>query len=194
MPGSRSILQQLEEVSNLFFDAASRPRRPTHSSMRSFRTPPIRASSRAGGSRSTPVSRQSWRRSSARLSRLSLRRWRTTTLPLALLQQAVAYWLKAGQQALKRSANLEAVAHLGKGLELIASLPDSESRLRQELHLQSAMGVAMMATRGWGAPEVLQAFTRARALCEKLGDTRPAIHRAMRRSLVSHDFRKSARS
>ena len=37
-----------------------------------------------------------------------------------LTEQAVAYWLKAGQQALKRSANREAVAHLGKGLELVA--------------------------------------------------------------------------
>ena len=40
-----------------------------------------------------------------------------------LAEQAVAYWLKAGQQALKRSANLEAMAHLGKGLELVAALP-----------------------------------------------------------------------
>ena len=44
-----------------------------------------------------------------------------------LTEQAVAYWLKAGQQALKRSANLEAMAHLGKGLELVASLPDTEA-------------------------------------------------------------------
>jgi class 3 adenylate cyclase/tetratricopeptide (TPR) repeat protein len=87
-----------------------------------------------------------------------------------LTERAVAYWLKAGQQAQKRSANLEAVAHLGKGLELVASLPDSENLLRQEIHLQTAMGVTMMAARGWGAPAVLQACTRARVLCEKLGD------------------------
>jgi class 3 adenylate cyclase/predicted ATPase len=87
-----------------------------------------------------------------------------------LTEQAVAYWLKAGQQAQKRSANLEALAHLGKGLELIASLPDPEHRLRQEIQLQTAVAVTMMAGRGWGAPEVLQACTRARVLCEKLGD------------------------
>ena len=62
------------------------------------------------------------------------------------------------------------MAHLGKGLELVAYLPDTEARLRQEIHLQNAMGVTMMAARGWGAPEVLQAFSKARALCEKLGD------------------------
>ena len=87
-----------------------------------------------------------------------------------LMELAVAYWLKAGQQALKRSANLEAVAHLEKGIELAAALPDTEARLRQEIHLQNAMGVTMMAARGWGSPEVLQAFSKARALCELLGD------------------------
>lgn len=87
-----------------------------------------------------------------------------------LTERAVDYWLRAGQQAQKRSANLEALAHFGKGLELVASLPDSEHHLRQEIHLQTGVGVTMMAVRGWGAPEVLQACTRARVLCEKLGD------------------------
>lgn len=88
-----------------------------------------------------------------------------------LPQQAVDFWLKAGQQALKRSAHPEAIANLGEGLELVASLPDAESRLRQEIHLQTALGVTMMATRGFAAPEVLQAFSEARTLSEKLGDT-----------------------
>jgi class 3 adenylate cyclase/predicted ATPase len=85
-------------------------------------------------------------------------------------EQAIEYWLKAGQQALKRSANREAVAHLGKGLEMVGSLPDSEGRLRQELQLQNAMAVAMKTARGWSAPEVLEAFSKARTLAEKLGD------------------------
>jgi class 3 adenylate cyclase/predicted ATPase len=87
-----------------------------------------------------------------------------------LTEQAVAYWLKAGQRALKRSANLEAAAHLRKGLELVASLPDSEGRQRQELSLQTAIGVAMIGVRGWGAPEILQAYSRARTLADTLGD------------------------
>ncbi|MCA1444788.1 AAA family ATPase, partial [Ensifer sp. IC4062] len=85
--------------------------------------------------------------------------------------QAGDYWLKAGQLALKRSANVEAVAHLGKGLQVIASLPSNEVRLRREIQLQNAMGVAAMAVKGWGAPEVLRAFSAARRLCEKLGDS-----------------------
>lgn len=77
-----------------------------------------------------------------------------------LAEQAVDYWLKAGQQALKRSANPEAIAHLSKGLELVASLPDSQGRLRQEIHLQTALGVTLMAAKGFAAPDVLQAFLR----------------------------------
>jgi class 3 adenylate cyclase/predicted ATPase len=93
--------------------------------------------------------------------------------------QAAAYWLKAGQLALKRSANLEAASHLHKGLELLGSLPESEDRLRLELSLQTATGTAMIAAKGWGAPEVLQAFSSARRLADTLGD-KPQIFAAMR--------------
>ena len=87
-----------------------------------------------------------------------------------LPDQAVPCWLSAGQAALRRSANHEAIAHLNKGIELIAVLPDSEERQGQELQLQSALGLGVKATKGFGAPEVVQAFSRARALSEKLGD------------------------
>jgi predicted ATPase len=85
-------------------------------------------------------------------------------------ERAVPYWLKAGQLALRRSANAEAIAHLRRGIELIASLSDSEERLKVELQLQSALGIAMMGAKGFGAPEVLQAMSQARALSERLGD------------------------
>jgi class 3 adenylate cyclase/predicted ATPase len=87
-----------------------------------------------------------------------------------LPEQAVTYWLKAGQAALKRSANLEASAHLSKGIDLVASLPDCEERLRQEIQLHSALGLTMMGAKGFGAPDVLRAFSRSRVLSEKLGD------------------------
>jgi class 3 adenylate cyclase/predicted ATPase len=113
-----------------------------------------------------------------------------------LPEQAAAYWLKAGQQALKRSANLEAAAHLRKGLELLGSLPDSESRLRQELSLQTAMGVALIATRGWGAQEILQAYSRAQTLSNKLGDKRQlfvAIRGESAYRMTSGDLRTADR-
>jgi class 3 adenylate cyclase/predicted ATPase len=87
-----------------------------------------------------------------------------------LAAEAVPWWLKAGQRAQRRYANLEAAAHLGKGLELIAALPDRDRLLQEELTLQTALGAALAATRGWGAPEVMEAFSGARRLAERLGD------------------------
>jgi predicted ATPase/class 3 adenylate cyclase len=88
-----------------------------------------------------------------------------------LSAQAIPYWQQAGQRAVERSANLEAVAHLTKGLELLAILPDTPERIQRELDLQLALGPALMATRGRGTPEVEHAYARARALCQQVGET-----------------------
>jgi predicted ATPase len=53
-----------------------------------------------------------------------------------LVERAIAYYARAGQRAVARSAMAEAIAQLTKGLELLMSLPDSASRQRQELELQ----------------------------------------------------------
>src|SRR5262249_4250442 len=53
-----------------------------------------------------------------------------------LVAQAIPYWQRAGQRALERSANLEAVAHLTKGLKMLATLPDTPERAQQELAMQ----------------------------------------------------------
>ena len=85
-----------------------------------------------------------------------------------LAEKAVAYWLKAGQQALARSAMAEAVAQLRKGLDVLAGLPDGPWRQQQELDLQIALGSALTATKGWSAAEVDETLARARALAEQL--------------------------
>jgi class 3 adenylate cyclase/predicted ATPase len=85
--------------------------------------------------------------------------------------QAIPHWQRAAQQALQRSAHMEATNHLTKGLELLTTLPDTPGRAQQELDLQLALGPALMATKGFAAPEVEQTYARARALCAKVGDT-----------------------
>jgi class 3 adenylate cyclase/tetratricopeptide (TPR) repeat protein len=85
-----------------------------------------------------------------------------------LMEKAVNYWLAAGQLSLTRSALVEAVAQLRKGLALIADLPEAALRVQLELDLQVALGKAMIATRGYGAPETGEAFDRARSLCDQL--------------------------
>ena len=75
--------------------------------------------------------------------------------------QALAYLQRAGRQALQRSANAEAVTHFSNGLELLKTMPDTPERRRQELAFQTRLGPALMASRGYAAPEVQQAYLRA---------------------------------
>jgi len=65
---------------------------------------------------------------------------------------------------------VEALAQLRNGLDLLAGLPEADRRWR-ELDLQVALGVALMATQGWAAPEAGRANARARELCEQIGAT-----------------------
>jgi len=86
-------------------------------------------------------------------------------------QKAVEYLKLAGQQAVHRSANAEAISHLTKGLELLRDLPDTPDRTQQELDMQTTLGLTLMATKGYAAPEVEKAYTRARELCQQVGET-----------------------
>ncbi|MBI3798139.1 MAG: hypothetical protein HY268_14380, partial [Deltaproteobacteria bacterium] len=88
-----------------------------------------------------------------------------------LKQQAIPYWQQAGQSALSRSANIEAISHLTKGLELLKTLSDTHERARQELDLQTTLGLAFMSTKGYAAPEVGKAYARARELSRQVGET-----------------------
>ena len=81
----------------------------------------------------------------------------------SLIAQAIPYWQKAGQSAIQRSANAEAISHLTKGLELLKPLPDTPERTQQELPCKSPWG-PLIATKGQAAPEV-ERSTPARASC-----------------------------
>jgi class 3 adenylate cyclase/ABC-type phosphate/phosphonate transport system ATPase subunit len=78
-------------------------------------------------------------------------------------QKAVDYLQLAGQQATRRSANAEAIAHFTRGLELLDRLPNSAERIQQELTLQISLGGPLVMAEGFVAPEVGRAYTRARA-------------------------------
>ena len=58
-----------------------------------------------------------------------------------LKEKAVGYWQQAGERSLKHSANLEAINHLTKGLDLLRSLPETPERDQQELRLQLTLGI-----------------------------------------------------
>jgi predicted ATPase len=85
--------------------------------------------------------------------------------------EAINFWTQAGALARGRSAFVEATAHLRRGLELLPSLPDSEARAAKELPIQIALGVIHMATSGYASVEAVEAYARAKDLCEQINDT-----------------------
>jgi serine/threonine protein kinase/predicted ATPase len=89
-----------------------------------------------------------------------------------LPEKAVRYWLQAGLRSRERSAEVEAIGHLTRGLALIPLLPESAERDALELELLGPLGTAYIAARGYAAPEVGPIFQRARALCEHVGEPR----------------------
>jgi predicted ATPase len=86
-------------------------------------------------------------------------------------EKAVKHLQLAGQQAVQRSANAEAISHLTSALELLKTLPDTPERAQQELTLQITLGPTLMAAKGMATPEVGQAYARARELCQQVGET-----------------------
>jgi predicted ATPase len=86
-------------------------------------------------------------------------------------KRAIHYLQQAGENALRRSAYPEAITLLTKGLELLATLPDTPERAQQELTLQLSLSAPLEATKGYAAPEVERTWSRARDLCQQVDET-----------------------
>ena len=83
-------------------------------------------------------------------------------------EQALGYWQRAGEHATQRSAHVEAVAHLSRGLEILKALPDTPARAQAELRLLTRLRLALAATQGYAAPELAQVHARMRTLCQQV--------------------------
>lgn len=81
------------------------------------------------------------------------------------------YFLLAAQNSARLFANQEAVALARRGINVLASLPDTPERARKEIGLQITLGPALFATKDWTAPDVEAAYKRAHALCGELGES-----------------------
>ncbi len=86
-------------------------------------------------------------------------------------QKAVKYIQQAANNEIRRFAYKDAVVLSRRGLELVAMLPDTTARAQQELLLQLTLGVPLVATEGYAAPDVGSVYRKARELCNRLGDT-----------------------
>jgi DNA-binding winged helix-turn-helix (wHTH) protein/predicted ATPase len=81
--------------------------------------------------------------------------------------KAVHYHREAAQTAFGRYAHREAATHLTAALEALKVSPRTQEQARQELVLQTTLGLALMATKGFSAPEVETAYNRVRELCQQ---------------------------
>jgi DNA-binding winged helix-turn-helix (wHTH) protein/predicted ATPase len=86
------------------------------------------------------------------------------------LARAVPHHQRAAAKALRRGANEEAIEHLRRALKGIEYISDEPERTRIEVDLRVATGAAFIASKGYAASEVLEAYTRAELLCDRLGE------------------------
>jgi predicted ATPase len=87
-------------------------------------------------------------------------------------ERAIEQWLKAGQRAIRRSANTEGIAHFTRGIEALRTLPPTDAPSRVELDLLLSLGPTLSATHGWSAPEAERAYRDAERLARALGADR----------------------
>ncbi|MGC4059692.1 MAG: adenylate/guanylate cyclase domain-containing protein [Aquabacterium sp.] len=92
-----------------------------------------------------------------------------------LAQQAIPFWRRASELALSRLALHEAAAHLQAGLQAVSSLLGNVERDQMELQLQASLGTVYMLGKGWAAPEVAQAYSRASQLATAADKVEEAI-------------------
>ena len=87
-----------------------------------------------------------------------------------LHREALAQWELAASNAAARSAELEAISHLHRALAVLARIEPGLERDRTALRLQLLLAARLIATEGYGADAVLQAYLEAQRLCDRIGD------------------------
>ena len=88
--------------------------------------------------------------------------------------EAASHWTSAGHQAMQRWATAEATDHLRNALRMLQSLPEGAERDHRELGLQTALGPALLASKGFGDAVLGEAYQRAAELCERVGTVEQA--------------------
>jgi class 3 adenylate cyclase/tetratricopeptide (TPR) repeat protein len=88
----------------------------------------------------------------------------------ASIKKAVEYRVRAARLARERYALAESIAQANRGLALLPALDDGPERWRLELQLRANLGWALFHSKGEGAADAGAAFSRARLLCDLLGE------------------------
>ncbi|MBA3857880.1 MAG: hypothetical protein C0507_13330 [Cyanobacteria bacterium PR.3.49] len=88
-----------------------------------------------------------------------------------MIERSLNYWLAAGLKAQEQCANLEAISHLNRGLELLNTCNECSQRDEIEMMMLMPLGSVYQAALGYAAAEVGPIFARARELCQRVGET-----------------------
>ena len=126
-----------------------------------------------------PTRRAEWSLAIARsLVSLAGEASRAMALDLAMLfesgrdfDMAAQYFLRAARNSARVFAYPEAVILCERGLTALLTLPVSRDRNLRELHFSLVLGLSLMVTRGYAAPDVERAHRRAKELCIALNET-----------------------
>ncbi|HUF82362.1 MAG TPA: adenylate/guanylate cyclase domain-containing protein [Burkholderiales bacterium] len=87
-----------------------------------------------------------------------------------LTEKAIAWWQKAGAQAIARPAYKEAIAHLSHALRLAEQMGETRVWLERRLLILLTLGQASIPLRGYGHAQTVAAFTRAQELVGAMSD------------------------
>jgi predicted ATPase/class 3 adenylate cyclase len=88
-----------------------------------------------------------------------------------LNRKAIEYLGLAGQRAIERSSNPEAIGHLKRALELLHSLPADLEYAQAALKLEVMVAQAMIASKGYSSPETMEVLLRAKKLITEVTET-----------------------
>jgi tetratricopeptide (TPR) repeat protein len=101
------------------------------------------------------------------------------------IEPAISEWSRAGKAAEARNAFGEAQESYRQTLTLLELLPPSRARDLRELGLVQSIVPMLRVTRGYAAPETLNATERVAALAEKVGDLRQLSQSAQAKFLAA---------
>jgi predicted ATPase/transcriptional regulator with XRE-family HTH domain len=101
--------------------------------------------------------------------------------------RAVYYYQRAASFAQRVYANDEAMTLLKRAVTLLATLPPSQQRDERELAVYTALGASLVATKGYGADEVMTVYRRSHELSRRLGKpSSPPALRTLAIAALSH--------
>ena len=84
---------------------------------------------------------------------------------------AVEYWHRAARRGAERSANIEALSHFHRAIEMLKELPEGPERNALELELLLARGAPLLSIKGYASDDMEHNYRRAKELLQEHSDS-----------------------